>query len=688
MHQPYYKDEWTGHYLLPWTRLHALKDYYDLPAYQVDFPTIRQTFNLVPSLVLQLDDYASNRAEDVFLELSSRRASELDDAARAFLLRHFFSVNKENLLLPQRRYRELFERRSDPDSFSEGDLRDLQVWFNLGWCGPALRRHPFVAELFSKQREFTETEKQQLLDLQTEFISRIVPFYRQLAERGEIEVSTTPFYHPILPLLCSSDAARVAAPDLPLPETHFSFPDDAREQVLRSLRFCQQRLGNSPAGMWPAEGSISPAAAQIFAECGVRWIASDEDVLRASLLKSGKAAPQRRLSPAQLHRPYRYPAGGADIAIFFRDHEISDLIGFSYSRQPFDVAAADLINRLLSIRQQLDDDYPYVVSIILDGENAWEYYQDNARPFFRSLHSRLASTPELLTVTPTAYLEQHSELAALDYLHSGSWINASYRIWIGHPEKNRGWTLLARTRQIFAEQQGLLPEGDRTAAYESILRAEGSDWFWWYGDDHSSSHKPEFDLLFRNHLKAAYREMNIAQPMELDIPIGATLPAPLVRFPSRMISPAIDGRETDFFEWMGAGQVQDSVQQSAMHQVAERVAQRLLYGFNQEFLFFRVDLQRFNISLRFCFIKPLQHSLVVETTRERCHAHWESSPGQSGVAAARKTRILEVALPLSVLQVGVDENVQFYLEIFDGDNSLERWPPSGWIELPLKVQEN
>ncbi|MGI8784854.1 MAG: glycoside hydrolase [Acidobacteriota bacterium] len=685
MHQPYYKDDWSGRYLLPWTRLHGIKDYYDLPAYQLDYPAIRQTFNLVPSLILQLEDYAAGTAIDTFLELTRVPASDLDESARRFLLKHFFSIHYDRLLMPQPRYRDLAERRREPALFLEEDFRDLQVWFNLAWSGPALRENPVVAGLIAKQRGFSEGDKEQLLAVQQEFVGRIVPLYREMAQRGEIELSATPFYHPILPLLCSSQAGRVARPDLTLPETIFAYPEDAGEQVRRSLDFFVDRFGAAPAGMWPAEGSVSPEAARTFAENGVQWIASDEDVLHVSLASTGQAHPKQPLAPSQLHRPYRYRSGNRDIAIFFRDHQLSDLIGFSYARQPAATAANDLVDRLLSIRQGLDDE-PYVVSIILDGENAWEHYEDNARPFFRYLYERLSQTPELETITPSTYLARHADTAPqLENLHSGSWINASFKIWMGHPDKNRAWTLLARARRGFEESRAALSPEAGAAARESLLRAEGSDWFWWYGDDHSSDHKAEFDLLFRNHLKAAYHSLGLPQPAELDIPIGGKATPSRVRAPSRILSPEIDGKESDFFEWLGAGQAHHATATGAMHQV-EPTLERLLYGFDHERLFLRADLARSGVRLRFCFGVPVAQVLVVELDLGSCRTAWEGEFNGSSISAAC-SRILELSISRADLGEPVDGPVHFYLEMFEETRSLERWPDSGCYALPLILDQ-
>src|SRR6185437_3398613 len=356
-HQPFYKDPLSGQYELPWVRLHATKDYLDMVSLLDEFPKIRASFNLVPSLLIQLDDYAQGKAKDPFLSLSQKPAAELSFEDRQFLLRNFFMAHEENRINPFPRYRELLDKRGRSISeealsraqnyFKEQDWRDLQVWFNLAWMDPLWQqKEPLVAQLYGKGKNFTEADKRQLLDLQQALCARVVPKHKELMERGQIEVSATPFYHPILPLLCDTESARMAMPQAVLPQSRFAFPEDARQQIEKALEDHRLRFGRRSAGMWPSEGSVSEAAAGLFLDAGVRWIATDEAVLA----KSWEGDAFRR---EDMYEPYQFIKEGRALHIFFRDHELSDAIGFTYAGWEAPAAAADFIRRLHEIQDRL-----------------------------------------------------------------------------------------------------------------------------------------------------------------------------------------------------------------------------------------------------------------------------------------------------------------------------------------------
>ncbi|MBI4552646.1 MAG: glycoside hydrolase, partial [Candidatus Latescibacteria bacterium] len=462
MHQPYYRDVLTGECLLPWTRLHGLKDYYDIPAIGAEFPEVHQTFNLVPSLIVQLEEYASQGKSDAFLDAAARPADRLTMDDRLFLLRNFFMANTDTMITPYPRYKQLLDRRGQYGTFDEvsnvqerfqpQDFLDLQVWFHLAWTGQTLKERPEVQRLFTKGLHFTEEEKQTLLRVQREFLGEIIPFYRRLQDAGQVEVSLSPFYHPILPLLCDSFAAAVALPGLPLPSSRFAHSEDARTQVRRGVECYQQRFGRAPAGMWPSEGSVSPDIIPIVAEAGLAWIASDDEILTYSLAPStttGGAVPV--LTPTQRYRPYRVGEGDQTVTLLFRDHLLSDRIGFIYSRWDAEDAAADFVGRLLEIRRQLPPSPPFIVPIILDGENAWEFYANHGEDFLRALYTKVARTPELRAVTVSEALDAAGPTEPLERLFSGSWIGHSFATWIGHPEKNAGWECLDAARHALIE---------------------------------------------------------------------------------------------------------------------------------------------------------------------------------------------------------------------------------------------
>lgn len=606
MHQPYYKDVQREEYMMPWVRLHATKDYLDMPLLAAKFDGLRITFNMVPSLLEQLEDYGVGTARDRYLQLAETPAEDLTIDQRVEMLRDFFSAHEERMIRTSRRYADLIGRRgssTDPDElrrmarlFSPAEMRDLQTWFYLAWIDPMLRdADPKLAALVTKDRNFTEEEKKYVLEAGRQITARIVPTLGELWKAGKIELSTTPFYHPILPLLIDSSIARRPRPEVNLPSRRFANPDDAKLQIELGLNFCKQLLGRRPTGMWPSEGSVCPELVPMFAGEGVKWIATDEEILAQSLgiERFNRDRDGRIEDPDRLYRPYTIQQDGAEVAIFFRDHQISDLIGFRYAGVSPETAASDLLRRLERIHESLGDTRePHVVSIILDGENCWEHYERDGVPFLTSLYQGLVSRPTLKSVTPTEYLNMFPQSRRLDRLASGSWINHDFSIWLGHPEDNAAWDLLAQARQDLAApletaKDRNKPNYDR--ALKSLLIAEGSDWNWWYGDDHSSPYDDQFDRLYRQHLMNAYLTLGEQPPGRLMIPISRGGDAGIQSLPRAFIEPKLDGRITNFFEWYAAGHYSPKSGGDAMHQTESDI-DGLYFGFSRGAFYLRVDL--------------------------------------------------------------------------------------------------
>ncbi len=601
MHQPYYKDPLKNEYALPWTYLHGIKDYFDMPAIVEDTPGAKAVFNLVPSLIEQLLEYAAGTAVDPFLEKGKAAPAELSQDDRIFLLENFFSANRQNMIEPSRRYLELLYMagEGEPGSarervrhFTDQDLLDLQVWFFLAWTGEAARRrYPVFAELVAKGENFTAADKEQLFAAQQELLQAIIPLYRRLHDEGRIELSVTPYYHPILPLLCDIRCAQTAMPRVALPTASFCHPEDARAQIRRGISYFHEIFGFFPTGMWPSEGSVSNEALSIIAENGIRWIATDEEILGKSL-DGGLGAQKERL-----YRPWRYSSSKGEVGAFFRDHQLSDLIGFTYSQWEAGRAVADLCERLNGIKARLGGE-GRVVPIILDGENAWEYYPDNGYDFLQGMYKGIAEAPTLRLSTCSEVLAETRFDGRLHSIFPGSWINGNYGIWIGHPEENLAWDLIALAREAAVSSNPLVaaalasgePSTDVTAEMicRSLYAAEGSDWFWWYGDDHFSPHSDRFDRLFRQHLMNVYRLLGQDSPRALLEPIKKKSPAGLIREPAAFIDPQINGRISDYFEWLAAGLYDLTRQGSAMHS-SDRMLQSFYYGYNKSSFFIRID---------------------------------------------------------------------------------------------------
>ncbi len=603
MHQPYYTDPVAGTASMPWVRLHATKAYFDMAHLLEKFPAVHATFNFTPSLLLQLQEIGDGTVRDLFLERAQRPAAELTPEEQAFLIRHFFSANWATMVRPFPRYHELLVKRgpdvSGPDlarvarQFSTQDFLDLQVWHNLAWFGYGpLQRYPRLAALRTKNRGFTEDDKHEVLALQRLAIQEIVPLYRRLLDRGQIELTTTPFFHPILPLVIDTEINRRARPDLPLP-SRFRAPEDAEIQLRCAVDFHRKTFGQPPVGLWPSEGSVCPELLPLVHHAGLRWLATDEGVLARSFELNHR--PWHRHT--DLYRPYRAGESGREVAMVFRDRDISDAFGFVYHKTNPDSAADDVLRRLRNIIHNAPQDQ-ILIPIILDGENPWEHYHDGGEHFlsrlYRAFTARELDQEQSVRLTASTMSEGLAAVPPAQHLpslHSGSWINQDYKIWIGHQEDNRGWDLLGHTRTRLVEAAPTLPAERAEAAWQELYAAEGSDWFWWYGDDFDTDYKQEFDRLFRTHLRNVWLFMGLAPPDRLNQPICLLTPqaaADRVTQPVSILTPAIDGLVTDFFEWRGAGTITTQPPLGAMWK-AEGLFTAIYFGWSRDHLCLRLD---------------------------------------------------------------------------------------------------
>ncbi len=598
MHQPYYRDPVEDVYILPWVRLHAVNAYYTMPKFASRFDNLRMTFNLVPSLLEQLEDYSEGRANDLYMEYSRLAPDEFDHATRIFILRNFFMANWETLIRPNTRYNDLLLKRGyqvqEKDlheiakTFTNQDFIDLQTWFNLTWIGPAAREEsPEIQKILKKGRFFTKDEKNHVLDFHTEIIRKVIPAYRQLADQGQAELSMSPFYHPILPLLCDTNIAADAHPGVKLPE-RFSHPEDAVRQIELGQEIFERLLGRRPEGMWPSEGSVSRAVASMAGASGLKWLATDEEILMKSL-------PGRADRGEVIHKPYLIDTEKGHIALFFRDKNLSDLLGFTYARNNPDAAVKDFLSHLEGISAAGKRKGEVFVSVILDGENPWEYYERNGEEFLLKFFDAIDKTEWIESSTFGGFLHEHPPENSLDKLTPGSWINGNFDIWIGKPEENTAWDALLRSRKLLMRtidksQVQAIPTV-RDEILRSIYRAEGSDWFWWYDDDFTSENEMEFDFLFRKHLAWAFHRLGEEVPDFLNEPIKVSHELVSVREPTDFINPEIDGIITHYYEWANAGVYEIGEPGSAMFDSQQFLTQ-VLFGFDKNTLYLRFDTQQ------------------------------------------------------------------------------------------------
>ena len=590
-HQPvYFKDPETGVYEKPWVRVHAAKDYLDMAAILQGYPQIHATFNITPSLIRQLDDISAG-AKDLYWVHAEISAEELSDDQKQFILDRFFDINPK-IIDRFPRYQELSQARGEGaiTEWTAQDFRDLQVLFNLAWTDPDWLLNEPLSSLVAKGEGYTEEDKVIVFEEHLRLVQEVIPFHAELQRVGQIEVTMTPYAHPILPLLVDSELARIALPDADLP-TRFVYGQDAVAQVELGVELYQDHFGMAPRGMWPAEGSVSERILAMVSTAGIRWMATDEDVLARSLPEIAdftRDSDDTVQQADELYRPYAVQgARGDPIAMIFRDHLISDKVGFEYSGTPGELAAADFIERLEDIHARLNvegAEGPHLVTVLLDGENAWEYYDNDGKAFLHEMYRLLSESEDLVTVTPSEYLDAlvvHGEdLRQIDTLWAGSWIDGTFSTWIVEEEENQAWEYLGQTREALRNAAAGLDEDTLEQAMLLMYIAEGSDWFWWYGADQNSGSDESFDRQYRSYLEQIYTLIGEGVPDFVHVPIIVQRSQMPDQEPLDLLTVRADGVPSEG-EWSDAG----------YYELTESDLTGLYYGFDQENLFLRVDTQ-------------------------------------------------------------------------------------------------
>lgn len=539
MHQPDYRNYETGEFMLPWVYLHAMKDYTDMAAHLEAHPSMKAVVNFVPVLLDQLEDYArqfaSGQLKDPLLRLLA--APDMDRVSASDRLRGFdscFRSNHVTMMQPYPAYKRLHDmhetlrQRGDAElAYLSGQyLADLLVWYHLAWTGESVRRNnEIVVRLMTQEKGFSYTDRIELLDVIGELIRGLIPRYRKLAESGQVELSTTPHYHPLAPLLIDFSSTHDSMPGADLP-AEVAYPGGKSRvafHVASAIESHQHRFGTRPGGVWPAEGGVSASLLEILADHGCRWSASGEGVLANSLGKSygNGSLPERS---RYLYRPYRVEGKADSVTCFFRDERLSDMIGFEYSKWFGRDAAEHLVCSLEEIGRNAQPGESPVVSVILDGENAWEYYPYNGYYFLNDLYELLESHESIRVTTYRDYISSLSylDIAALPVLAAGSWVYGTFSTWIGDQDKNRAWDLLCAAKHSYdlVMQSGRLTEEEKAKAERQLASCESSDWFWWLGDYNSPSVVSSFDRLFRDNLANLYSLLKLPVPESVHEPIS------------------------------------------------------------------------------------------------------------------------------------------------------------------------
>lgn len=509
MHQPYYKDDMSGHYSMPWVFLHGIKDYYDMVWHLSRHPKLKATFNMVPSLLVQFKDYESTAVDDRLLQTVSKKVEDLSHAELLYLLEFLFFAQKETMIDPIPRYAQLYQKVSNAKSstqrlhvFDNEELLDLEVCFLLAWCGTYLRENSVLIQTLLTKQHFSHDEKLALLKELADFIAHIVPFYKELQDSGQIEISTSPFYHPIMPLLIDTDNAKKADNHALMPNNRISFFEDAQEQTQRAIYYYESLFDQKPKGIWPPEGSVDNDSLALYIAQGIQWVCTDEAILHKSFPSA---------SADRIYQHCRYKKNSGEITISFRDHNLSDAIGFEYNHRETTQSAEDFIHRLRRIYEKANGSIQ--VNVILDGENAWEFYPHNGKDFFDALYDALDACDWITTQTMSdAASNPNVEAFVIESIQPGSWINGNFGHWIGQKDKNRAWDLLSQAKRDFESTKARLKPDAAELIRNELMIAQGSDWFWWFGDTNYTVLKTQFEKLFRKHLNNAYLLMELEAP--------------------------------------------------------------------------------------------------------------------------------------------------------------------------------
>ena len=655
MHQPDYRGS-DGVMKMPWVFLHALKDYYEMPWLLSGYPGLKATFNITAPLIEQLNLYSEPFKNDYFLSLLKSNPSQLDDFSKKWLIKICKSTQYETMVKPLARYAVLYQK----GQFNEEELIELEVLFLLSWCGNYLRQeNQLVIKLIQKGEGFTQAEKTELLYCLCDFVATILPFYATLQNAGVISISTTPYNHPILPLLIDMQNAKRANVHTTLPDSPLSLKEDAVEQVERSIALYEKTFGRKPTGFWPGEGAVDEASVAIYKAHNLSWIATDESILFQSLGSEERSA---------LYKPYKFDS----VTIGFRDHGLSDLIGFTYRFKAARDATEHFIHALEQISKEQQDDS--TVFVILDGENAWEFFENNGYDFFTTLYKNLAKTPWCKTVT----MDEVSNLKSvkkLEKLAPGSWINGNFDTWSGHLEKNRAWELIYQTVRDVDNFSGVISADVAEKIKHHLLASQCSDWFWWYGDDHVTEFAFEFDELFREHLITIYRLLELQPPLDLFEPIMThKSSASFLIKPQGMITPVIDGYYNSFFDWLGSGSIDERKIYSTMDR-ARGPIDIIYYGNNESSVFLAFEGDVASLDRR-----DMVLHVTIEESKEKLSFGMAQSHENDGNELAVGERI---ELALSREQFKAYNGIHLRFEIVQKNKIIQSMPGFGSLYIDL-----
>lgn len=601
-HQPNYQTQPNGIRLMPWARLHAIKDYLDMALMLNKFPKLKLNFSIVPALIDAIEDYADREGHDIHSRLTVTPVEELTDDDKLYILNYFFDANYEKLISPNFRYNELYTKRFSGqeisiNDFSLQDYADIMMLFNLVWFDPIWKDvYPELKEFENKGRDYTLEDRKALIELNRKIIRQIIPTFKKYQDEGRIEIITSPYNHPIVPILINPNDLKTATLKHAMPDCKVALMVDVKEQIKMAIDKITETFGKAPKGFWPSEHCISQKTLDVIANLGFEWVISDESVLSNSLKKEfvrdfrGCYEDPYDVCSLYLYKTKREK----EINLVFRDSIVPNLITFEYPHHDSVLCANDLFDRIKTISDKLKNspESKHIFTIAMDGENSWDSYEKDGAVFLERLYSLINDDKTIKTVLISDYVEENKQTQKLlKKVASGSWANQEFQLWIAEPTKNLAWKYLVQARNNIkeAEKSGKYAKEQIKAAKSEVYIAEGSDWFWWYGEPNNSGQDHIFDFMFREHLKNVYNILEKPVPSYLEMPLMSYMGKPL-KNPKRTITPLINGMAKDNDEWLSAGCIEIPAGPILKE---NKLFDRIYFGLDQDNLYLRFDINKY-----------------------------------------------------------------------------------------------
>lgn len=594
MHQPVYQLNPDGDYVMPWVRLHAIKDYLDMVEILEKYKKLKLNFDLIPVLLDAIIDYAEHDVHDLHSRLTIMPVEMLTDDAKLFIIGNFFDANYQTMIIRFDEYKRLYEKmqnnpQSDVNIFSDQEYSDLMALFNLVWIDPThIDKYPELKKLYKKGKNYTLEDRIKIIEIHRNIIKKIIPTYKRYMEEGRIELTTSPYYHPILPILLEGANTKKYIDEI---SSHLKTAPDAELQTKMALDRTEQIFGKRPRGIWPSEHAIDKSTVEMFAKLGADWTIADEKILSDSINSEFIRDFKGNLEdPYGLLKSYNYKAENKDIKIIFKESTIPSLISFEYSNHDPLIAANDLYDRIKIIQNKLlsSPDKNHMLTIAMDGENCWENYLNDGLTFLETAYNLICNDESLETVLISDYIDKEDHHKQLEKIKATSWLNRNLKLWINEPLKNLAWTYLKQVKEDFTKFVKQNPNHPHIEyAQREIFICEGSDWYWWYGEPNNSGRDNIFDFIFREHLKNVYLYLGLDVPKYLDEPLTTILAKPS-KYPKGEFTPKLGDQNDD--SWLNAGCIEIPDGPVLMQ---FKLFDRICYGYDKDNFYLRFYLNRF-----------------------------------------------------------------------------------------------